>query len=108
MQIRRFKWKGAPSPELTDIGVIAQELEPLFPGLISKTYDEELEDDALSVGYTTFGILAVKGLQELKAEKDAENALLRQEVEALRGEVATQEDRIAWLEEQVKKIGQGQ
>ena len=107
VQIRRFKWKGAPSPELTDIGVIAQELEPLFPGLISKTYDEELEDDALSVGYTTFGILAVKGLQELKAEKDAENASLRQEVEALRGEVATQEDRIAWLEEQVKKISQG-
>ena len=107
VQVRRFKWKGAPSPELTDIGVIAQELEPLFPGLISTTYDEELEDDALSVQYTTFGILAVKGLQELKAEKDAENASLRQEVEALRGEVATQEDRIAWLEEQVKKISQG-
>ena len=43
----------------------------------------------------------------MKAEKDAENASLRQEVEALRGEVATQEDRIAWLEEQVEKMGQG-
>ena len=46
--------------------------------------------------------------QQRKEEKDAENASLRQEVEALRGEVATQEDRIAWLEEQVKKISQGQ
>jgi hypothetical protein len=118
VQVRRFKWKGAPSPEMTDIGVIAQELEPLFPGLISKSYSEELKDDAFSVGYTTFGILAVKGLQELKDEKDAENESLKQEVETLKSEVevlkarlansTTQEDRIAKLEELVSKIGQGE
>jgi hypothetical protein len=101
VQIRRFKWKGAPSPELTDIGVIAQELEPLFPGLISKTYDEELEDDALSVGYTTFGILAVKGLQELKAEKDEQLARKDERIKAL-------EERLARLEELVGKMGQQQ
>jgi hypothetical protein len=103
---------------MTDIGVIAQELEPLFPGLISKSYSEELKDDAFSVGYTTFGILAVKGLQELKDEKDAENESLKSEIETLKSEVAvlktrlanstTQENRIAKLEELVSKIGQGQ
>ena len=101
VQVRRFKWKGAPSPELTDIGVIAQELEPLFPGLISTSYDEELEDDALSVQYTAFGVLAVKGLQELKAEKDEQLARKDERIKAL-------EERLARLEELVGKMGQQQ
>ena len=125
VQVRRFKWKGAPNPEMTDVGVVAQELQPLFPGLITKTYDEELKDDALSVQYTTLGVLAVKGLQELKDEKDAEISELRNEnenlksrMESMTSEMAvlkarlasstTQEDRIAKLEELVSKIGQGQ
>ena len=118
VQVRRFKWKGAPNPGMTDVGVVAQELQPLFPELVSKIYDKELKDDALSVQYTTLGVLAVKGLQELKDEKDAENESLKSEIETLKSEVAvlkarlanstTQESRIAKLEELVSKIGQGQ
>ena len=101
VQVRRFKWKGAPSPEMTDIGVIGQELEPLFPGLISKSYNEELKDDALSVGYTTFGILAVKGLQELKQQNDAQIKVLRDENEMLKTRMDDLVSRLELLESRV-------
>ena len=49
-----------------------------------------------TVGYTSFGVLAVKGLQELKAEKDAE-------IQQLKDALAERDARIAQLEaEKVK------
>ena len=77
VQVRQFKWvddvEGAPSER----GVVAQELEPLFPELVSERDHPELGESKM-VGYSSFGLIAVKGVQELKLEKDAEIASLRE------------------------------
>ena len=77
VQVRQFKWvdddEGVPSER----GVVAQELEPLFPELVSERDHPELGESKM-VGYSSFGLIAVKGVQELKLEKDAEIASLRE------------------------------
>lgn len=87
VEVRRFNWKGSDTEQPKDIGVIAQELNEVFPDLVSKQYSDELNDDSYSVGYTTFGLLSVKGLQELKEEKDAEVTNLKAENEDLKEQV---------------------
>jgi hypothetical protein len=105
VQIRRFKWRDGQEDQKWDLGVIAQEIEPLFPELVGQTevkptipYAEgEMDEPMKTVGYTSFGVLAVKGLQELKAEKDAE-------IQSLREALAERDKRIEQLEANQSKI----
>ena len=79
--------------------MVAQEVEPLFPELVSESstvptvpfLPGQNDVQHKSVGYGTFGLLAVKGLQELKAEKD-------DEIQQLREALAERDARIAELE----------
>ena len=81
IKVRRFKWKNQSSEQDFDLGVIAQEVEDLFPELVGE-FSEDTQQPSVplkrptepvkTVGYTSFGVLAIKGLQELKAEKDVE------------------------------------
>lgn len=49
------------------VGLIAQDVEKIYPELISYDKDEDL----YHLDYSTTGIVAIKAVQELKAEKDA-------------------------------------
>ena len=58
------------------IGVIAQELEQVFPGMVEESPDRDEEGNDLgtttkSVKYSVFVPMLVKAIQELKAEFDA-------------------------------------
>jgi len=105
LQVRRFKWKNKADDQAYDLGVVAQEVEPLFPELVSESSGEptvpflpgQNDVQRKSVGYATFGLLAVKGLQELKAEKD-------DEIQQLREALAERDARIAGLEASQSKI----
>jgi trimeric autotransporter adhesin len=88
VQVRRFKFKeGSTNDEYNEIGVIAQELEDVFPDLVSTFKDPQSEEDYLAVGYTSFGIISVKAVQELKKEKDAEIQTLRSEIDELKAQI---------------------
>lgn len=88
VQVRRFKFKeGSTNDEYSEIGVIAQELEDVFPDLVSNFKDPQSEEDYLAVGYTSFGIISVKAVQELKKEKDAEIQTLRSEIDELKAQI---------------------
>ncbi len=88
VQIRRFRWRDGKPEASPEMGVIAQEVQPLFPDLVSRNKaSEKCPDGTLGVAYTGFGLISLKALQELKAEKDAEIAGLRKENEALRSQV---------------------
>jgi len=66
LKIRKFNYKNSPDRQYKDIGVVAQELEPYFPELVSEYISK---DDGLplkTVGYSTFGVLAIKAIQELQ------------------------------------------
>jgi hypothetical protein len=59
------------------IGVVAQELETVFAGLIDETEDTDRDGNALgtttkSVKYSVFVPMLIKAIQELKAEVDAQ------------------------------------
>jgi hypothetical protein len=88
VQVRRFKFKeGSTNDEYNEIGVIAQELEDVFPDLVSTYKDPQTEVDYLAVGYTSFGVISVKAVQELKKEKDAEIQTLRSEIDELKAQI---------------------
>ena len=65
--------------EHKQIGVIAQELEQVFPGMVDETPDRDQEGNGLgtttkSVKYSVFVPMLIKAMQELKAEFDAYKA----------------------------------
>jgi hypothetical protein len=101
VQFRRYRWKDNSDPAIKpEFGVIAQEVEPLFPDLVATG-----TDGLKTVGYTSFATITAKALQEYKAsndvalgklntqihEKDAEIQALRDETAALRLELAAKE-----------------
>ena len=61
------------------IGVVAQELETLFPAMVDESLDKDAEGNDLgtttkSVKYSVFVPMLIKAIQELKAEFDAYKA----------------------------------
>ena len=65
--------------EQKQLGVIAQELEQVFPGLVEESTDRDADGKDLgtitkSVKYSVFVPMLIKAIQELKAEFDAYKA----------------------------------
>lgn len=92
VQLRRFRWKTDAETNRLNLGVIAQELLPLFPDMVSEMEPPRGEGEkTLAVGYSDFGMIAIKAIQEFKARHDAEVKDLKAQVAELgelRGELA--------------------
>jgi hypothetical protein len=79
--------------EQKQLGVIAQELEQIFPGMIEESPDRDAEGNDLgtttkSVKYSVFVPMLIKAIQELKGINDAQAQIitaLTARVEALEG-----------------------
>jgi hypothetical protein len=74
------------------IGFIAQDIQKIYPELVSYTKDE----DIYHMNYSGFGTIAIKAVQELKKEVDLlkkENIILKEKL-----------SRIELLEERLKKL----
>ena len=70
LQVRNYEWNESIDGH-KEIGLIAQEVETVFPGLVV-THDLEKDgDDYKEVKYSAFVPILIKALQELKAEFDA-------------------------------------
>lgn len=89
LQVRRYRWKDGPADEKAHFGVIAQEVQPIFPDLISSMPHQS--EQKMTVKYGAFGLIAAKAVQELKKEKDDEISALREENEKLRARLTTLE-----------------
>jgi hypothetical protein len=81
LQVRVVNYNLKTQPEQKHIGVIAQELEQVFPGLIEESPDRDADGNNLgtttkSVKYSVFVPMLIKALQELKAELDSVKAEL--------------------------------
>lgn len=71
-----YRWKGAPAATSRSVGLIAQEVEPFFPELISE------KDGMKGMNYSGLGVVAIKAIQELHALVEAQRERLdRQEAE---------------------------
>jgi hypothetical protein len=76
IKVRNYNLKG-DYEQHKQIGVIAQELETVFPSLVEETIDKDAEgNDAgtttKSVKYSVFVPMLIKAMQELKATVDAQ------------------------------------
>lgn len=83
VKIRRFRWKESAADSKHMLGVIAQELQPLFPESVGEMEDPVTKEKTLTVGYSDLGVIAVKALQELKKQHDDELADIRAELKKL-------------------------
>jgi hypothetical protein len=91
-----FKTDG-PADAKTDApleyGFLAQDVEKVFPSLVSHTVEKERGLDAYMLNYSGFGAIAIKGIQELQ-----------QTVQDQRREISSLEERLATLETALKAI----
>jgi len=76
VQVRNYNLIGETTKQ---IGVVAQELETVFPAMVEVTADKDDEGNDLgtttkSVKYSVFVPMLIKAIQELKAEFDAYKA----------------------------------
>ncbi|HYG24029.1 MAG TPA: tail fiber domain-containing protein [Verrucomicrobiae bacterium] len=72
VQVRRFRWKESEPDSKHMLGVIAQELQPLFPEMVGSYENPETKQKTLTVGYSDLGVVAIKAIQELKQQHDSE------------------------------------
>ena len=87
LDVKNYRKKDNLDAPTKEIGFIAQDVKPLFPSLVGEVCDSDLDKPTLTLGYSTFGVLAVGGLKELKLEKDAEIAQLKCEINELKTQI---------------------
>jgi hypothetical protein len=76
VKVRNYNLIGSTTKQ---IGVVAQELETIFPAMVDETPDRDEDNNVLetttkSVKYSVFVPMLIKAIQELKAEFDAYKA----------------------------------
>ena len=70
VRFRRYHWKESDGTEPLAFGVIAQELEPIFPQLVGEQQLPDQDQPYKTVAYTEFATIASKAVQELAARTD--------------------------------------
>ena len=73
--------------EEKEIGFIAQEVEQYFPSLVSEATDDRYDFKVKALGYSSFGVLAIGGIKELKLETDENIAGLNQNIAEMKAEI---------------------
>jgi len=112
VQVRRYRWLEEGPNAKHKLGVIAQEVQTLFPDMVTELEPPNKPGEkVLTVGYGDFGVIAIKAIQELNTiveAKDARIASLEREVAALKKQsaanlesAATWEARLAAIEKVV-------
>jgi hypothetical protein len=106
----RFRYKADKEDKGYNIGVIAQEIGEFFPELVGSfpnTPGQEGEQYQ-TVNYEDISPILIEGIKELRAEKDSDDAVLRNENENLKAEVENLELRLSKLEQLVSVLGRDQ
>jgi hypothetical protein len=85
-QVRVVNYNLISSPDVKQLGVVAQELEQIFPGMVDETPDRDEDGNDLgtvtkSVKYSVFVPMLIKAMQEQQAIIEA----LTARIEALEG-----------------------
>ena len=71
LKVKNFNFKG---DDLKQIGMIAQEVEEVFPGLVEEVTDPKTKEKSKSLKYSVFVPMLIKSIQELEARvKELEN-----------------------------------
>jgi hypothetical protein len=87
MQVKVRNYNLKSDPDHKQLGVIAQELEQVFPGMVDESIDRNSEGDSLgttkTVKYSVFVPMLIKAMQEQQAIIES----MRTEIDALKAKV---------------------
>jgi len=80
LRVVKYNWNEQQDDEPKELGLIAQEVEQVFPGLISqmRSVDEETEEETStkSIKYSVLPVMLLKALQEADQKIEAQSALI--------------------------------
>jgi len=74
LRVVKYNWNSQADGEAKELGVIAQELEQVFPGLIQESKAEDADTSYKQIKTSVLPFILLKAIQELKAEFDAYKA----------------------------------
>jgi hypothetical protein len=74
LRVVKYNWLSQQDGEAKELGVIAQELEQVFPGLIQESQAEGSDVAYKQIKTSVLPFILLKAIQELKAEFDAYKA----------------------------------
>lgn len=102
-----YNYKDTKEGERKAIGFMAQDIEPYFPDLVFHTKDRETGEPFLMMTYQSFGVIAIKAIQEQQQQIQAKDSLVYE----LTADLKDQQDRLtieekksARLQEQIDAI----
>jgi hypothetical protein len=102
LPLHRFRYKTSDPSKMPELGVIAQEVQPVFPELVGKGDPAPEGDHYLTVGTTSFGLYACRAIQELADRTDSDVENLQAEIAAKDAKIAELEARLAAIEAALK------
>ena len=73
LRVVKYNWNDQEDTEPRELGLIAQEVEEVFPGLVSETQTEG-EDPVKGIKYSVLPVMLLKALQEADAKIEAQAA----------------------------------
>ena len=88
-----YRWTDHPDHNAPSLGVIAQEVEVLFPNLVHIN-----EDGFKMVNYDGLGVLAIQAIKEQQMIIEAQSRILEEIKESYDAEIEALETRINRLE----------
>lgn len=93
LEVKRYRLKSGGADAPVQLGLVAQEVEPVLPELVDRVGDN------LAVGYDRMGVVAIGAVKELSSRNQHEIADLRRQNAALRRSLAAMMKRLEQLEE---------
>lgn len=91
LPVKRYQWVDGGGQDPEKIGFLAQDVQSLFPELVGCNTNPETQEQTLTLKYANFGVLAIGGLRELKAQTDATIAEQSALIERLQERLASLE-----------------
>jgi len=105
LPLHRFRYKTSAPGSKLELGVLAQEVQPVFPELVAANGNPAPEGgNYLTVGLTSFGLYACKAIQELADRTDSDVETLNSDIDSLQKTIAEKDAKIADLESRLAAI----
>lgn len=101
LKVKKYHFLKNAETDKKSYGMLAQEVEKIFPEMVTHNTEDDGKD-LYTMDYASFGVVAIKGIQEQQQLIDG----LTEQATAIRQENKTLEEQLQKLETMIKTIGQ--
>ena len=72
LEVKKYNFINGKERKYKSYGLIAQDVEKVFPEIVKHSAEDD-NTDSYSLNYSTFGVLAIKAIQEQQKKLDAQD-----------------------------------